>query len=91
MAGCLSSQVKHGNWAPRAPAWKPEKYTPEHETAKDTDWVDNKEAEELADLEDEFSDDRAMEEYRKKRLAELKAATARPLFGQVRVATGHVL
>jgi hypothetical protein len=57
-------QRKHGNLPPKAPVWKPEKYRPETEQVRDQDWVDNKEAEELEELEDEFPDDRFMEEYR---------------------------
>ena len=57
-------QRRLGNLPPKAPVWKPEKYTAEVEEVKDRAWVDSKAAEELSDLEDEFADDRFMEEYR---------------------------
>lgn len=57
-------QVKLGNMAPRPKPWKPEAYTPEEEEQKDKDWLDKKDEGELSDLEDEFGDDRALEEYR---------------------------
>lgn len=57
-------QRRLGNLPPKAPVWKPEKYTPEAEEVKDKAWVDDRDGEELSDLEDEFTDDRFMEEYR---------------------------
>lgn len=53
-----------GNLAPKAPVWKPDAYAPEQEQQKDAAWMATRDAEELSDLEDEFSDDRFMEEYR---------------------------
>jgi len=44
--------------------WKPEKYAPKAEAARDKAWVDGQEAEDLSDMEDEFKDDRFMEGYR---------------------------
>lgn len=45
--------------------WKPEKYAPKEEVKKDKAWIDgHQDAEELSDLEDEFADDRFVEEYR---------------------------
>ncbi len=57
-------QRKMGNLPPKAPAWKPEEFVPEAEVAKDKEWIDAKDEAELSDLEDEFADDRALEEYR---------------------------
>jgi hypothetical protein len=45
--------------------WKPEKYAPTEEVVKDRAWVEgHQEAEELSDMEDEFADNRFMEEHR---------------------------
>ena len=61
-------QVKHGNLAPREPAWKPEAYAPGDDAVgpapKDAAWVDAKREDELSDLEDELADDRFLEQYR---------------------------
>lgn len=48
----------------QAPAWKPDAYEPEAEPRKDAAWVEGRSAEELEELEDEFGDDRALEEFR---------------------------
>ena len=46
------------------PVWKPEGYEAEAEQRKDAAWVEGKSAEELAELDDEFGDDRFLAEYR---------------------------
>eukprot|EP00983_Pelagomonas_calceolata_P025657 804815-Pelagomonas_calceolata.AAC.8 len=58
-------QRKYGNLPPKEEVWKPERYAPSPEIVKDKAWIDgHQEAEELSDLEDEFADDRFLEEYR---------------------------
>jgi hypothetical protein len=57
-------QIRLGNMAPKPKPWKPDAYTPEQEEQKDKEWLDKKDEEELAELDDEFQDDRALEEYR---------------------------
>jgi len=57
-------QRKLGNLAPKAPVWKPDAYAPEEEAPKGEALLKDKDADELSDLEDEFVDDRFMEEYR---------------------------
>ncbi|KAK9814459.1 hypothetical protein WJX72_006280 [[Myrmecia] bisecta] len=74
-------QRKHGNLPPKEPIWKPDLYTPEKEEVKDKAWIDSKEESELAELENEFDDDRFLENYRKQRLQELKQAAAIPKYG----------
>jgi hypothetical protein len=55
---------KLGNLPPKEPVWKPDPYAPAEEPARDDAWIDGKEEAELSDLEDEFPDDRFLEEYR---------------------------
>lgn len=56
-------QRKLGNLPPKPPAWKPEKYAPEEEVAKNsTDHIDSAYATELEGM--ELDDDRFLEEYR---------------------------
>ncbi|GAB4820253.1 hypothetical protein N2152v2_007299 [Parachlorella kessleri] len=74
-------QRKQGNLAPAEPVWKPDAYKAEEVERKDKQWLDSKEADELDELEDEFADDRAMEEYRRKRMEELRKGTELPKFG----------
>uniref|UniRef100_A0A383WQD4 Phosducin thioredoxin-like domain-containing protein n=1 Tax=Tetradesmus obliquus TaxID=3088 RepID=A0A383WQD4_TETOB len=76
-------QIRLGNMAPKPKPWKPDAYTPEQEEQKDKEWLDKKDEEEIAELDDEFQDDRALEEYRRKRIQELQAAAARPRFRSV--------
>ncbi|KAL5699098.1 hypothetical protein ACHQM5_030045 [Ranunculus cassubicifolius] len=81
-------QRKLGNLPPKAPAFKPPKFTPEEDEdskPRDKSWIDDKTEEELEDLEDDpnLDDDRFLEEYRKKRLAEMREATSLPRFGSV--------
>eukprot|EP00798_Chlamydomonas_sp_ICE-L_P015774 gene15774-21897_t len=73
-------QRKLGNFVEKAPAWKPEKFTPKEDEPTGRDLIDNEQEEELSDMEDEFGDDRAMEEYRRKRLEELRKVEQRPRF-----------
>jgi Phosducin len=64
------------------PVWKPDAYTPEEEVPKrDAAYLDTKDVDELEELEDDFSDDRFLEDYRRKRIEELKKGTTRPRFG----------
>lgn len=80
-------QRKLGNLPPKPPAFKPPAWTPsaDEHAHKDKDWIDNQTAEELLELEDDpdLDDDRFLEEYRKKRLAELKELESKPRFGSV--------
>eukprot|EP00245_Coleochaete_scutata_P006147 TRINITY_DN20326_c0_g1_i1.p1 TRINITY_DN20326_c0_g1~~TRINITY_DN20326_c0_g1_i1.p1 ORF type:complete len:249 (-),score=61.77 TRINITY_DN20326_c0_g1_i1:510-1256(-) len=81
-------QVKYGN---RVAKPKPEKVPWEaapEAGPKDKEWLDAKSAEDLEDLEDEVDDDRFMEEYRRKRLAELQAAARKPRFAGVQQIVG---
>lgn len=57
-------QVKFGNKEKPPPKWKPDKYAPEEEVAKDEAWLDGKDEHDLSDLEDEFDDDAVLAEYR---------------------------
>mmetsp|Transcript_38484 Transcript_38484/g.108771 ORF Transcript_38484/g.108771 Transcript_38484/m.108771 type:complete len:249 (+) Transcript_38484:359-1105(+) len=76
-------QVKFGNKEKPPPKWKPEKYVPKEDESKDKSWLDGKDETELSDLEDDFEDDAVLEEYRRKRLEELRQGTQAPLFGSV--------
>lgn len=64
--------------APKAPA-----YAPEEDAPQGVALIDSKDADELEELEDDFADDRFLEEYRRRRLAELQQAPARPRFGSL--------
>jgi hypothetical protein len=57
-------QVKHGNFAPRAPKYKPPKYEGEQDTARDAEWLQKQDTEQLEGLEDAFEDDRDLEAMR---------------------------
>jgi len=74
-------QRKYGNLPPKAPVWKPEKWTSaEEHAAVSKDAVDAAETEqELEDL--EVDDDRFLEEYRRQRIEQMREAAARPRFG----------
>ncbi|KAI4350542.1 hypothetical protein L6164_004989 [Bauhinia variegata] len=79
-------QRKLGNLPPKPPAFKPAPFTPapdEGSVPKDKSWIDEKTEEELEELEDDLDDDRFLEEYRKKRLAEMREATKILRFGSV--------
>lgn len=61
--------------------WKPDKYAAEEEPAQGTARLDGLDAEGLEQAEDDFADDRFLEEYRRRRMSELAAGAARPRFG----------
>lgn len=89
-------QVKLGNFAPRPKPPKPPAFTPRDADADDPaaaarrdpssaatkQWLDGRTAQELERLEDDLGDDdRELERYRQRRLAQLRAAAAAPRFG----------
>ncbi|XP_021677704.2 uncharacterized protein LOC110662868 [Hevea brasiliensis] len=79
-------QIKLGNLPPKPPAFKPPSFTPapdEDSIPKDKSWIDEKTEEELEDLEDDLNDDRFLEEYRKKRIAEMREAAKISRFGSM--------
>ncbi|XP_010551933.1 PREDICTED: phosducin-like protein 3 [Tarenaya hassleriana] len=81
-------QRKLGNLPPKPPAFKPPAFTPAEDEAsapKDKSWIQDKTEEELEELEDskDLDDDRFLEEYRKKRLAELREAAKVRRYGSV--------
>ncbi|XP_057983301.1 uncharacterized protein LOC131168109 [Malania oleifera] len=81
-------QRKLGNLPPKPPPFKPPSFTPapdEDSRSKDKSWIDGKTEDELEDLEDDpdLDDDRFLEEYRKKRLAEMRQATKIMRFGSI--------
>ncbi|KAM7509248.1 hypothetical protein LguiA_019701 [Lonicera macranthoides] len=81
-------QRKLGNLPPKPPAFKPPPFTPAEDQdskPKDKAWINGKTEEELEDLEDDdnFDDDRFLQEYRKKRLAEMREAVKVARFGSV--------
>ncbi|KAL8141810.1 hypothetical protein V2J09_014842 [Rumex salicifolius] len=84
-------QRKLGNLPAKAPAFKPPGYVPaedEDTKPKDRSWIDSKTEEELEDLEDDLDDDRFIEEYRKKRMEELREAAKVARFGSVTQISG---
>ncbi|KAK4603364.1 hypothetical protein RGQ29_012060 [Quercus rubra] len=86
-------QRKLGNLPPKPPAFKPPSFTPapdESSAPKDKSWIDNKTEDELEDLQDDpdLDDDRFLEDYRKKRLAEMREAAKVAKFGSVIPITG---
>jgi len=84
-------QRKMGNFAPLAPVFKPDPFTPAE--GKGTraaaargagqGHLSERSSKELEELQDEFADDAFLEEYRRERLQELKDAAAVPRFGSV--------
>ncbi|XP_014490748.1 phosducin-like protein 3 [Vigna radiata var. radiata] len=77
-------QRKLGNLPEKPPAFKPPPFTPSSDDQpKDKTWIDSKTSEELEDLEDDLDDDRFLQEYRKKRLAEIQEAAKVLRFGSV--------
>ncbi|KVG06784.1 Phosducin, thioredoxin-like domain-containing protein [Cynara cardunculus var. scolymus] len=79
-------QRKLGNLPPKPPAFKPDPFAPaedEDSKPKNKTWIDNKTEEELEDLEDDLDDDRFLEEYRRKRLVEMKQMVKIAKFGSV--------
>ncbi|KAJ4980890.1 hypothetical protein NE237_031727 [Protea cynaroides] len=81
-------QRKLGNLPPKPAPFKPPSFIPtqdEDSKPKNKVWIDEKTEEELEDLEDDadLDDDRFLEEYRKKRLAEMREAVRVARFGSV--------
>lgn len=79
-------QRKLGNLPEKPPPFKPPPFTPaedEDSKPKDKSWIDSKTQDELEDLEDDLDDDRFLEEYRKKRLAEMKETAKVAKFGSI--------
>lgn len=79
-------QRKLGNLPPKPPAFKPAPFEPATDpdsVPKDRSWIDQKTEEELEELEDDLDDDRFLEEYRKKRLAEMQEAVKINKYGSV--------
>ncbi|XP_031109227.1 phosducin-like protein 3 [Ipomoea triloba] len=80
-------QRKLGNLPAKPPPFKPPPFTPAEDEdsskPKDKAWIDKKSAEELEDIEDDLDEDPFLEEYRKKRLAEIQAAAKVAKFGWV--------
>jgi hypothetical protein len=57
--------VKHGHKEAPEPAWKPEAFVPAVEgPPKNTQWLDKQSEDDLERLDDEFADDRVLEEIR---------------------------
>ncbi|KAL4335900.1 hypothetical protein GQ457_07G022780 [Hibiscus cannabinus] len=84
-------QRKLGNLPPKPPAFKPPPFEPAPDpdsACKDKSWIDQKTEEELEDLEDDLDDDRFLEEYRKKRLAEMRQAAKVSKYGSVMQISG---
>lgn len=65
------------------PVWKPEAYSPESEPTRGTEHLDGQDLEGLEEAEDEYSDDRFLEQYRQRRIQELQASVSRPRFGSL--------
>ncbi|CAA6660090.1 unnamed protein product [Spirodela intermedia] len=82
-------QRRLGNLPPKPEPFKPPVFSPgpldEGKPTKSASWIDERTEEELEDLEDDrdLDDDRFLEEYRKKRLAEMREATRISRFGSV--------
>ncbi|XP_057436711.1 uncharacterized protein LOC130729098 [Lotus japonicus] len=84
-------QRKLGNLPPKPPAFKPPPFNPAADPdtlPKDKDWLDSKTQDELEDLEDDLDDDRFLQEYRKKRLAEIQETAKVLRFGSVTPISG---
>eukprot|EP00246_Nothoceros_aenigmaticus_P002515 TRINITY_DN13382_c0_g2_i1.p1 TRINITY_DN13382_c0_g2~~TRINITY_DN13382_c0_g2_i1.p1 ORF type:complete len:256 (+),score=62.66 TRINITY_DN13382_c0_g2_i1:232-999(+) len=86
-------QRKLGNLPAKPPKERPPGWEPAAEASssrKDKEWLDGKTEEELEDLEDDadLDDDRFLEEFRKKRLIQLKAQARKARFGSVIPITG---
>ena len=76
-------QRKLGNLPPKDAVWKPEAYTPEEETKRDESFLESKDIDELQELDDDFADDRFLEDYRRRRIEELQRGSALPRFGSL--------
>eukprot|EP00899_Mesostigma_viride_P025083 jgi/Mesvir1/575/Mv02021-RA.1 len=81
-------QRKLGNLPPLPEIKKPDPWAPTSEPSG-KEVIDAQDSVTgLEELEDEFEDDRFLEEYRKKRMAELQAAASKPRFGTVKPIMG---
>nr|CAD1823859.1 unnamed protein product [Ananas comosus var. bracteatus] len=79
-------QRRLGNLPPKPAPFKPPPFVPADDPdlrPKSKDWIDERSPEELEDLEDDLDDDRFLQEYRKKRLAELRETARVARFGSV--------
>eukprot|EP00249_Psilotum_nudum_P000599 c12664_g1_i1 orf=521-1282(-) len=80
-------QIKLGNLPAKPPPFRPPGWTPDdaENAPKGKEWIDNHAEEDLEQLEDDstLDDDRFLEEYRKKRLAEIRELARKPRFGSV--------
>ncbi|KAH7845257.1 hypothetical protein Vadar_000107 [Vaccinium darrowii] len=81
-------QRKLGNLPPKPPTFKPPPFTPSEDQdskPKDKSWIDHKTEDQLEDLEDDpdLDDDRFLQEYRKKRLAEMREVAKVQRYGSV--------
>ncbi|KAG8482965.1 hypothetical protein CXB51_022000 [Gossypium anomalum] len=84
-------QRKLGNLPPKPPSFQPPPFEPSPDpdsAPKDKSWIDAKAEYELDELEDDLDDDRFLEEYRKKRLAEMKEAAKVSKYGSVMQISG---
>ncbi|KAJ0630798.1 putative Thioredoxin-like superfamily [Helianthus annuus] len=84
-------QRKLGNLPPKPPAFKPDPFTPaeyEDSRPKDKNWIDNKTKEQLEDLEDDLDDDPFVQEYWRKRFAEMKNVVKIAKFGSIILISG---
>ncbi|WJX14660.1 hypothetical protein P8452_04885 [Trifolium repens] len=84
-------QTKLGNLPAKPPAFKPPSFTPAthlDSIPKDKSWIHSKTHDQLQDLEDDLDDDRFLQEYRKKRLAEIQEAAKVLRFGSVTPISG---
>lgn len=57
-------QRKMGNLPAKEPVVKADSWKAEPDTTKDKAWIDSHAADELGEAEDEFDDDRFLEQYR---------------------------
>lgn len=57
-------QIKLGNMAPKLKKAPAPKYEGEHEVVQDSKWLAGRDEDELAEIEDHFTDDRLLESIR---------------------------
>ena len=69
-------QRKMGNLPPKEPPSKPDPWTPDKGDARDAGWLDSRDEKELEDLEEEFEDDRFLEQYRQAAAGTFDSAAA---------------
>lgn len=72
---------KLGNLPQKPKKKPPAPFDPKTEPEKNQDWLAEQQEDDLEDLEDDFDDDRFLEEYRKKRIEELKNKRTNLEFG----------